>query len=109
MYDLNVFAVRIPIDTGDWSRTAFRLQENTSRFHKATGGVTEKPTIDSREPNRALSSPSQEGEDRSATDRILLTFDNPPKNSLNRGQFGTKKVTSDVLLGHRGKGGVSSL
>lgn len=110
MYDPNVFAILTPRDDQNRARTAFGLPENVNRFHKATGGVAEEPTIDSREPTPALSLPLEEKgeEDEDATDRIILTFDNPPKDPLKGWQFGTNKASSDIFLGHRGTKGISS-
>ena len=109
MNDPNVFAVLIPCDKTNRAGTAFRLPENVNRFHKATGGVAEEPTIDSREPTPAPLPPSKEnGEgDQNATDRIILTFNKPPKDPLIGWQLGTNKDLSDVLLGHRGTAGIS--
>lgn len=104
----NIFAVLTPCDETNRAQTAFRLLENADRFHRASGGVAEKPTIDSREPTPALSS-VPEGEtkgERDALERIILTFDKPPKNPGRGWQFGTSRA-SDVLLGHRGTKGIS--
>ena len=109
MDDPNVFAVLIPCDNKNRARTAFRLPENVNRFYKATGGIAEEPTIGSREPTPALLPPSKEkGKgDQNATDRIILTFNKPPKDPLKGWQLGTNKVSSDILLGHRGTAGIS--
>ena len=84
MDDPNVFAFLIPCDNKNRARTAFCLPENVNRFYKATGGIAEEPTINSREPTPALLSVSKEkGEgDQNATDRIILTFNKPPKDPL---------------------------
>ncbi|OCK91209.1 uncharacterized protein K441DRAFT_679710 [Cenococcum geophilum 1.58] len=104
----NVFAVLTPRDGKNRAMTAFRLPENANRFHSATGGVAEEPTINSREPTPSVWSLSEEERevDQDATDRIILTFDKPPKDPLEGWQFGTNKL-SDVLLGHRGTRGIS--
>ena len=109
MDDPNVFVVLIPCDEKNRARTAFRLPENMNRFYKATGGVAEEPTIDSREPTPAPLPPSEEnGErDQNATDCIILTFNKPPKDPLKGWQLGTNEVLCDVLLGHRGTRGIS--
>ena len=104
MYAHNVLAVLIPCEHK--ARTAFGLEQNENRFHKAVGGIAEEATIDSREPTPAQLPPS-EG-DFDVPDRILLSFDQPPKNPLCGWQFGTNKHSSDILLGFRGTKGVSS-
>lgn len=107
MDDPNIFAVLIPCDKKNRARTAFHLPENVNRFHKATGGIVEEPTIGSRESTPALLSPAEGEGDQNATDRIILTFNKPPKDPLKGWQLGTNKVSSDILLGHRGTAGIS--
>ena len=106
----NVFAVLRPCDQKNLATTAFRLPENASRFHQASGGVAEEPIIDSREPTPALSLFSEENVDdeQDTTDRLILTFSQPPKDPLRGWQFGTSKVHSDILLGHHGTKGISA-
>lgn len=108
MYDPNIFAVLTALDRQNNAITAFRLPENANRFQSATGGVASEPTINSREPTPSPLplSGEDDGVDKSATECIILTFDDPPKNPLVGWQFGTDKK-SDVLLGHRGTRGIS--
>lgn len=106
MYDHNVLARLTPCDAGNNARTAFGLEQNASRFYKTAEGIAKEPIIDSREPTPPLLPPSEGDQD--ATDCILLTFDNPPKNPSNGWQFGTNERSSNVLLGCRGTPGVSS-
>lgn len=109
MYGPNDFAVLTPKDAKNLARTAFRLPENKNRFYEATGGVVEEPTIDSREPTPALLFSEEEVNSvQNAPDRIILTFDEGPKNPLRGWQFGTSKKSSDILLGNRGTEGISA-
>ena len=89
--------------------SAFELEHNSRWFSKATGGVAESPTIDSRKTTPADGSPSGD-EEESAVNRLVLTFDEllSLDNLQNGVQLGTNTTSSHVLLGHRGTKGVSS-
>ena len=110
MEDHNIFAVLTPKDEKNLARSAFHLPENASRFHKATRSADSRPRIDCQEPNSPLSIQSDGGEVArwNASDRIILTFDQPPKNPSIGWQFGTSKTSSDVLLGNRRTEGISA-
>lgn len=107
VYDYNVFAVLTACDQKNKASSAFKLPQNAKWFHKATGGVAEKPTLDSREATPA-ENPQSEDEEIGAVDRLVVTFDEPLKNPLNGIQLGTNPLSSDVLLGHRGTKGISA-
>ncbi len=109
MYSPSVFAVLTPCDEKNKARSAFKLPQNERWFHKATGGVAEEPTIDSREPTPAPDASSGD-QDLGATDRLVVTFDELLKeleNFENGLQFGTNPGVCHILLGHRGTGGIS--
>jgi hypothetical protein len=77
-----VFAVLTPRDGKNRAITAFRLLENANRFYSTIGGVAKEPTINSREPTPSVLSLSEEERDQNTTNRIILTFDKPPKDPL---------------------------
>ena len=107
MYEYNVFAVLTANDQNNMASSAFSLPQNAKWFRKASGGVAENPIIDSREPTPAPEAQTAE-QDLGATDRLVVTFDEPLKNSLHGVQLGTNLLSSDVLLRHRGTGGISA-
>ncbi|KAI9736123.1 MAG: hypothetical protein M1835_003335, partial [Candelina submexicana] len=109
MYGTNVFVVLTPRDRQNKARSAFNLPQNERWFHKATGGVAEEPIINSREPTPAPER-SSTGQGVSATDRLIVTFDELLKelgDCPNGLQFGTNPRVCHILLGHRGTGGIS--
>lgn len=109
MYDPNVFAVLTPYDEKNKARSAFTLPQNERWFQKATGGVAEQPTINSRESTPAPDA-SLGDQDLDAADCLVVTFDELLKEleSYQNGlQFGTNPRVCHILLGHRGTGGIS--
>ena len=106
MYGHNVFAVLTPIDKRNNARSAFYLPQNAKWLRRVNGGVAEVPTIDSRQPTPATGPSMDETSD--ATDRLILTFDELPRDLPNGVQFGTNPRSSHVLLGHRGTQGISA-
>lgn len=104
MYEPSVFAVLTPWNTraGD----AFRLDGNAALLSKDFGGNLVDPDISSREPTPATPDPAEK--DYDPVDRILLAFDKKPKNLQRGWQFGTRLLSSDVLLGRRRAPGISA-
>lgn len=107
IYNHGVFAVLTACDQKNKAISAFKLPQNAKWFRKAIGGVAEEPTINSREATPAENLQSDD-EELGAVDRLVVTFDEPLKNSLNGIQLGTNPLSSDVLLGHRGTKGISA-
>lgn len=64
------------------------------------------PTIDSRQSTPATG-PSMD-ETFGATDRLILTFDELPRDLSNGVQLGTNPRSSHVFLEHRGTRGISA-
>ena len=106
MYGHNVFAVLMEIDDQNNARSAFNLPQNARWLRKATGGVAEVPTIDSRQPTPTTGPSMDETSD--ATDRLILAFDELPRDLPNGVQLSTNPRSSHVLLGHRGTQGISA-
>ena len=109
MYGPNVFAVLTAHDQKNKAGSAFELKHNSRWFCKATGGVALKPTIDSRETTPAEDSRSDNDDEVSAINRLVLPFDKllSLDNLQNGLQLGTNTASSHVLLGHRGTKGIS--
>ena len=109
MYEAKVFAVLIPDDYQGLARDAFRLRPNAGLYHQSSKGIVTEPGLSSREPTPALSvSEHGDNDNNHDSDRLILTFDDLPRNPQRGWQFGTDPRTSDVLLGHRGTHGVSA-
>ena len=110
MYDHNVFAVLTAHDEKNRASSAIKLEENAKWFHKAMGGVAEKPTITSREATPAETSPQGNSEtaETDAVNRLVITFDKLLENIQHGLQLGTNPKSSHVLLGHRGTRGISA-
>ena len=111
MYDNNVFAVFLARDQRNMAGSAFLLNHNARWFRKAAGGVTEEPTIASREPTPAPEVPddaqSEEVKHRNSGDRLVITFDRLQDRLQNGIQLGTDS-DSHILLGCRGTKGISA-
>ena len=109
MYDSNIFTVLTAYDQKNRAGSAFQLPHNSRWFCKATGGDAVKTTIGSRQTTPAEDSHSDDDDEISAVDRLVVTFDellalNNLKNGL---QLGTNTIVSHILLGHRGTKGIS--
>jgi len=107
MYSRNVFAVLTASDHRNKASSAFKLPQNAKWLRKATGGVAEEPTINSREQTPAADAQSAD-HSIGATDRLVLTFDELLKDLPSGVQLGTNPHSSHVLLGHRGTEGISA-
>ena len=108
MYDHSVFAVLTARDEKNKASSAFKLNHNAKWFRKAIGGVEETPIIDSRQTTPAEAQ-SENGDSFSATDCLVLTFNELLKAPLLNGvRFGTNPSVCHVLLGHRGTRGNSA-
>ncbi|KAL9130730.1 MAG: hypothetical protein Q9217_001167 [Psora testacea] len=106
MLDSKLFAVLTAYDESNLAREAFGLPENVHYYRKTTEGIARKPIIDSREPTPARQPPPNANYE--SGDRILLRLDDPLKDPKTGWQFDTNPRVCDVLLGHRGTGGISS-
>ncbi|KAK3174021.1 hypothetical protein OEA41_001265 [Lepraria neglecta] len=106
MLDPKLFAVLTAYDKSNLAREAFGLSENVYCYCKTTEGIAHEAIIDSREPTPAPQSPPNANYE--SGDRILLRLDDPLKDPKTGWQFGTNPRVCDVLLGHRGTGGISS-
>ncbi|KAL8648858.1 MAG: hypothetical protein Q9210_004744 [Variospora velana] len=105
MLDPKLFAVLTPYDRSNLAREAFGLSENVHYYRKTTEGIAQEPIISSREPTPARQPfPNANYESGNG---ILLRLDDPLKDPKAGWQFGTNPRVSDVLLGHRGTGGIS--
>ncbi|KAF4509001.1 hypothetical protein G6O67_005315 [Ophiocordyceps sinensis] len=89
MDDHDVFAILTASDKRNKASSAFNLPQNAKWFRRATGGVADKPTLDSREPTPADEELSAKHV-ASAGNRLVLTFDELLKSSVFDGvHFGT--------------------
>ncbi|KAL8765118.1 MAG: hypothetical protein Q9209_007701 [Squamulea sp. 1 TL-2023] len=97
MNDPDVFAILTPCDgyKGRNAETAFRLPYNAARYLKATGPVTAKPAIGSRDTTPAPLSPSLR---KLETHSLLLKFSDPIRNEANGVLFGRSTRYCDVLI-----------
>ncbi|KAL8769043.1 MAG: hypothetical protein Q9209_004829 [Squamulea sp. 1 TL-2023] len=104
MLDPKLFAVLTAKSNS--AREAFGLTENMHCYRKTIEGIAQEPMINSREPTPAPQ-PSPNANHESG-DRIILRLDDMLKDPKIGWQFGTNPRVGDVLLGHRGTGGISS-
>ena len=102
MEDPNLIATLIPIDNKNRAENAFRHVDNESRYLPPIQGITEGPTISSREATPAQELPKHDNHDYKFTHRLQLTFDKVPKNATKGYSFGTDSQQCDISLGPRG-------
>lgn len=95
LYGHDIFAVLTARDHKNKASSAFKLPQNSKWFRRASGGVAEEPTIDSREPTPA-EEPQSKDEESGAIGRLVVPFYVPLKNPLNGVQFGTKLSSCDI-------------
>ena len=107
-YDPNVFAIITAHDLRNMATSALKLPHNAKWFHKATGGVAEKATINSREPTPADQEGLEDAQPLSAVDRLVITFVDESGCRLQGLRFGTNQTSSEILFGERGTKGVSA-
>ena len=110
MEDPKLIASLIPVD--DLTKHVFSYKQNKERYVPPTGGFNDDPVVSSREstPAYVISQTNNNGGDGyERTSRLLLNFDEPPKDPSKGFAFGTDKQKSDVVLAPRGVRGTSGI
>lgn len=98
MNDPDVFAILTPCDgyKGRNAETAFRLPHNAARYLEATGPITAKPAMASRETTPAPLSPSLWKHEASYS--LMLKFSNFTHGETDGVLFGRNAAYCDVLI-----------
>ncbi|KAL8941885.1 MAG: hypothetical protein Q9216_001995 [Gyalolechia sp. 2 TL-2023] len=106
MDDDNLFAVLMPCNEN--TKDAFRYPHNANRYYERIKAIPQEPVFESRESTPSPPDFQESSLDYTSLDRILLTFDQKPKDLSKGWQFGTNPSSSDVLLGDRRTKGISA-
>ena len=102
-------ATLIPVDRESYAERAFSRDDNKKRCLRPTRGFNDDPTIGSREPTPAYALSPQDNLNHEGSHRLLLKFDQPPKDPSKGYAFGTNKEKCDVVLASRGVRGTSGV
>ena len=110
MEDPKLIVSLIPVD--DLTKHVFSYKQNNERYVPPAGGFNDDPVVSSREstPAYVISQTNHNGGDGyERMSRLLLNFDQPPKDPSKGFAFGTDKQRSDVVLAPRGVRGTSGI
>ena len=108
MEDPNLIAILLPLN--DPAKHAFGHENNQTRYLPPTEGFNVGPVISNGEITPAYDLPQQDDEVRyKHMYRLLLSFEEAPKNPNKGYAFGTDKQKCDVVLGSSSVRGISGV
>lgn len=102
MFDPNILAILIPVDTQDLARNSFALDANAHCYHNPANAIAEEPANWSRETTPAPQRSAERTYD--SVVHIVIKFSNKPKDPSRGWLLGTDPRRADVLLRGTKKG-----